>query len=111
MLIAVPAEPMAGETRVAVPPKTAKKLVGQGHSVDRRRPVGERDRCGVRGRWRDAHRHRVRVGGRGGAQGATAFGGRDRVAAARCGARRHAPSLRCERIATPGHGWRHGLCA
>ena len=33
MLIGVPAETMAGETRVAVTPETAKKLVGQGHSV------------------------------------------------------------------------------
>ncbi len=33
MLIGVPAETMAGETRVAVTPETAKKLVGQGHQV------------------------------------------------------------------------------
>jgi len=33
MLIGVPAETMAGETRVAVTPETAKKLVAQGHSV------------------------------------------------------------------------------
>ncbi|MDO8280350.1 MAG: Re/Si-specific NAD(P)(+) transhydrogenase subunit alpha [Burkholderiaceae bacterium] len=33
MLIGVPAETTAGETRVAVTPETAKKLVAQGHSV------------------------------------------------------------------------------
>ena len=33
MLIGVPAETAAGETRVAVTPETAKKLVGQGHVV------------------------------------------------------------------------------
>jgi NAD(P) transhydrogenase subunit alpha len=33
MLIGVPAETLAGETRVAVTPETAKKLVAQGHSV------------------------------------------------------------------------------
>jgi NAD(P) transhydrogenase subunit alpha len=33
MLIGVPAETMAGETRVAVTPETAKKLVAQGHEV------------------------------------------------------------------------------
>ena len=33
MLIGVPAETMAGETRVAVTPETAKKLVAQGHTV------------------------------------------------------------------------------
>jgi NAD(P) transhydrogenase subunit alpha len=33
MLIGVPAETMAGETRVAVTPETAKKLVAQGHVV------------------------------------------------------------------------------
>jgi H+-translocating NAD(P) transhydrogenase subunit alpha len=33
MLIGVPAETMAGETRVAVTPETAKKLVAQGHGV------------------------------------------------------------------------------
>ena len=33
MLIGVPAETMAGETRVALTPETAKKLVAQGHSV------------------------------------------------------------------------------
>ena len=33
MLIGVPAETAAGETRVAVTPETAKKLVGQGHTV------------------------------------------------------------------------------
>jgi NAD(P) transhydrogenase subunit alpha len=33
MLIGVPAETAAGETRVAVTPETAKKLVGQGHAV------------------------------------------------------------------------------
>ena len=33
MLIGVPAETAAGETRVAVTPETAKKLVAQGHVV------------------------------------------------------------------------------
>lgn len=33
MLIGVPAETAAGEARVAVTPETAKKLVGQGHTV------------------------------------------------------------------------------
>jgi H+-translocating NAD(P) transhydrogenase subunit alpha len=33
MLIGVPAETLAGETRVAVTPETAKKLVAQGHAV------------------------------------------------------------------------------
>ena len=33
MLIGVPAETLAGETRVAVTPETAKKLVAQGHRV------------------------------------------------------------------------------
>ncbi|MBL0918932.1 MAG: Re/Si-specific NAD(P)(+) transhydrogenase subunit alpha [Hydrogenophaga sp.] len=33
MLIGVPAETVAGETRVAVTPETAKKLVAQGHTV------------------------------------------------------------------------------
>jgi len=33
MLIGVPAESTAGETRVAVTPETAKKLVAQGHSI------------------------------------------------------------------------------
>ena len=33
MLIGVPAETAAGETRVAVTPETAKKLVAQGHQV------------------------------------------------------------------------------
>ena len=33
MRIGVPAETMAGETRVAVTPETAKKLIAQGHSV------------------------------------------------------------------------------
>ena len=33
MLIGVPAETAVGETRVAVTPETAKKLVGQGHTV------------------------------------------------------------------------------
>lgn len=33
MLIGVPAETLAGETRVAVTPETAKKLVAQGHTV------------------------------------------------------------------------------
>ena len=33
MRIGVPAEILAGETRVSVTPETAKKLVGQGHSV------------------------------------------------------------------------------
>ena len=33
MLIGVPAEKMAGETRVAVTPETAKKLIAQGHTV------------------------------------------------------------------------------
>mgnify|MGYP003350627269 FL=1 len=33
MHIGVPAETMAGETRVAVTPETVKKLVAQGHSV------------------------------------------------------------------------------
>ena len=33
MKIGVPAESMAGETRVAVTPETAKKLVAQGHTV------------------------------------------------------------------------------
>ena len=33
MLIGVPAETAAGETRVSVTPETAKKLVGQGHAV------------------------------------------------------------------------------
>ena len=33
MLIGVPAETAPGETRVAVTPETAKKLVAQGHTV------------------------------------------------------------------------------
>ena len=33
MLIGVPAETLAGETRVAVTPETAKKLISQGHTV------------------------------------------------------------------------------
>jgi NAD(P) transhydrogenase subunit alpha len=33
MLIGVPAETTAGETRVAVTPETAKKLISQGHNV------------------------------------------------------------------------------
>jgi len=33
MLIGVPAETMAGETRVAVTPETAKKLIAQGHTL------------------------------------------------------------------------------
>jgi NAD(P) transhydrogenase subunit alpha len=33
MLIGVPAETLAGETRVAVTPETAKKFIAQGHSV------------------------------------------------------------------------------
>ncbi|HSW19695.1 MAG TPA: NAD(P)(+) transhydrogenase (Re/Si-specific) subunit alpha, partial [Ramlibacter sp.] len=33
MLIGVPAESTAGETRVAVTPETAKKLVASGHTV------------------------------------------------------------------------------
>jgi len=33
MLIGVPAETQAGETRVAVTPETAKKLISQGHNV------------------------------------------------------------------------------
>lgn len=33
MQIGVPAETAAGETRVAVTPETAKKLVAQGHAV------------------------------------------------------------------------------
>src|SRR6187551_2876887 len=33
MLIGVPLETVAGETRVAVTPETAKKLVAQGHTV------------------------------------------------------------------------------
>ena len=33
MLIGVPAEKTAGETRVAVTPETAKKLISQGHTV------------------------------------------------------------------------------
>ncbi|MBY4599860.1 NAD(P)(+) transhydrogenase (Re/Si-specific) subunit alpha, partial [bacterium BD-1] len=33
MLIGVPTETAAGETRVAVTPETAKKLIAQGHSV------------------------------------------------------------------------------
>jgi H+-translocating NAD(P) transhydrogenase subunit alpha len=33
MHIGVPAETLAGETRVAVTPETVKKLVAQGHSV------------------------------------------------------------------------------
>jgi NAD(P) transhydrogenase subunit alpha len=33
MLIGVPLETAAGETRVAVTPETAKKLVAQGHTV------------------------------------------------------------------------------
>ena len=33
MLIGVPAETVPGETRVAVTPETAKKLVAQGHTV------------------------------------------------------------------------------
>ncbi len=33
MLIGVPAENLAGETRVAVTPETAKKLIAQGHTV------------------------------------------------------------------------------
>ena len=33
MLIGVPAETLAGETRVAVTPETAKKIVAQGHTL------------------------------------------------------------------------------
>jgi H+-translocating NAD(P) transhydrogenase subunit alpha len=33
MRIGVPAEISAGETRVAVTPETAKKLIAQGHSI------------------------------------------------------------------------------
>ena len=33
MLIGVPAETLAGETRVAATPETVKKLVAQGHTV------------------------------------------------------------------------------
>ena len=33
MLIGVPAETMAGETRVAVTPETVKKLKAQGHTL------------------------------------------------------------------------------
>ncbi|MBB1162192.1 NAD(P)(+) transhydrogenase (Re/Si-specific) subunit alpha, partial [Piscinibacter sp. SJAQ100] len=33
MLIGVPAETSAGETRVAVTPETAKKLIAQGHRI------------------------------------------------------------------------------
>ena len=33
MLIGVPAETAAGETRVAVTPETAKKIIAQGHTV------------------------------------------------------------------------------
>ena len=33
MLIGVPAETTAGETRVAVTPETAKKIIAQGHTV------------------------------------------------------------------------------
>ena len=33
MLIGVPAETTAGETRVAVTPETAKKIIAQGHHV------------------------------------------------------------------------------
>ena len=33
MQIGMPAEPSAGETRVAVTPETAKKLKAQGHTV------------------------------------------------------------------------------
>ena len=33
MLIGIPAELTAGETRVAITPETAKKLIAQGHSV------------------------------------------------------------------------------
>ena len=33
MLIGVPAETLAGETRVAVTPETVKKLVASGHTV------------------------------------------------------------------------------
>ncbi|MGJ7567462.1 hypothetical protein ACSFBM_30675, partial [Variovorax sp. GB1R11] len=33
MLIGVPAETLAGETRVAVTPETVKKLVASGHAV------------------------------------------------------------------------------
>ena len=33
MRIGVPAEILAGETRVAVTPETAKKLIAQGHSM------------------------------------------------------------------------------
>ncbi|MFN5811231.1 MAG: NAD(P)(+) transhydrogenase (Re/Si-specific) subunit alpha, partial [Burkholderiales bacterium] len=33
MLIGVPAETTAGETRVAVTPETAKKIIAQGHSL------------------------------------------------------------------------------
>ncbi|MEY3997825.1 MAG: transhydrogenase, subunit alpha PntA, partial [Pseudomonadota bacterium] len=33
MLIGVPAETTAGETRVAITPETAKKLIAQGHSI------------------------------------------------------------------------------
>ena len=34
MQIGVPAETIAGETRVAVTPETAKKLIAQGHQVN-----------------------------------------------------------------------------
>lgn len=33
LVIGVPAETIAGETRVAVTPETAKKLISQGHTV------------------------------------------------------------------------------
>ena len=33
MLIGVPAETTSGETRVAVTPETAKKIIAQGHTV------------------------------------------------------------------------------
>ncbi|HWP19241.1 MAG TPA: Re/Si-specific NAD(P)(+) transhydrogenase subunit alpha [Burkholderiaceae bacterium] len=40
MLIGVPLETVAGETRVAVTPETAKKLVAQGHTVHVQRGAG-----------------------------------------------------------------------
>ncbi|NCA17340.1 MAG: NAD(P)(+) transhydrogenase (Re/Si-specific) subunit alpha, partial [Betaproteobacteria bacterium] len=42
MRIGIPKETFPGETRVAVTPETAKKLVGQGHSVIVEQSAGEK---------------------------------------------------------------------
>ena len=59
MLIGVPRETAAGETRVAVTPETAKKLKAQGHAVRvavGRRRGGQRHRRRLRRRRRRDHR-------------------------------------------------------